>query len=114
RNVSAYLEHVIPRYEAGPGARLSQFFDLTFDPSVYDMFTAWGSGATLVVPTRNDVLSPVRFVNGRRVTHWNSVPSVISFALRLRALTPESMPTLRWSLFCVEPLTLRQADAWRQ
>ncbi|HET6500051.1 MAG TPA: AMP-binding protein, partial [Amycolatopsis sp.] len=113
RNVNAYLEHVIPRYEAGPGARFSQFFDLTFDPSVYDMFTAWGSGATLVVPTRNDLLSPVRFVNSRRVTHWNSVPSVISFALRLRKLDPASMPTLRWSLFCGEPLTLQQAAAWQ-
>ncbi len=112
RNVDAYLRHVIPRYEAGPGARFSQFFDLTFDPSVYDMFTAWGSGATLVVPTRADVLSPVRFVNARGVTHWNSVPSVIAFALRLRTLRPVSMPTLRWSLFCGEPLTRRLAQAW--
>lgn len=112
RNVNAYLEHVIPRYVTGPGARLSQFFDLTFDPSVYDMFTAWGSGSTLVVPTRGDLLSPVRFVIERGVTHWNSVPSVISLALRMRKLVPASMPTLRWSLFCGEPLTVQQAEAW--
>ncbi|MDA3647101.1 amino acid adenylation domain-containing protein [Saccharopolyspora indica] len=113
RNVTAYLEHVIARYEVGPGDRLSQTFDLTFDPSVYDMFTAWGAGATLVVPTRNDVLSPVRFVERNRITHWNSVPSVISLATRLRALKPGTMPTLRWSLFCGEPLTLQQARAWQ-
>jgi amino acid adenylation domain-containing protein len=113
RNVLAYLEHVIPRYEAGPGARFSQFFDLTFDPSVYDMFTAWGSGATLVVPTRNDLMSPARFVDSRGVTHWNSVPSAVSLALRMRGLRPASMPSLRWSLFCGEPLTLRQARAWQ-
>ncbi|WP_420031829.1 amino acid adenylation domain-containing protein [Streptomyces sp. cg28] len=113
RNVSAYLSHVIPRYELGPGARVSQTFDLTFDPSVYDLFAAWGSGAALVVPDKKDLLTPVRFVNRARITHWNSVPSVASIALRLRALRPGSMPTLRWSLFCGEALTLHHAQAWR-
>lgn len=113
RNVTSYLSHVIPRYEAGPGARFSQFFELTFDPSVYDMFTAWGSGATLVVPTRGDLLSPVRFVTRNRITHWNSVPSVITLSHRMKALRPDSMPSLRWSMFCGEPLTLQQASAWR-
>ncbi|MFP3986824.1 amino acid adenylation domain-containing protein [Streptomyces sp. E11-3] len=114
RNVSAYLEHIIPRYELGPDCRVSQTFDLTFDPSVYDLFAAWGSGATLVVPTPNDILSPVRYVNRQRITHWNSVPSVASIALRLRALTPGSMPTLRWSLFCGEALTVAHAKAWQE
>ncbi|MFH8569980.1 AMP-binding protein [Streptomyces sp. NPDC017993] len=114
RNVCAYLDHVVPRSGAAPGARFSQTFDLTFDPSVHDMFTAWGSGATLVVPTRGELLSPVRFVNRRALTHWNSVPSVISIAQRLRALAPGSMPTLRSSMFCGEPLTLQQAAAWQE
>ncbi|MFJ1797972.1 amino acid adenylation domain-containing protein [Streptomyces sp. NPDC088180] len=112
-NVAAYLDHVIRRYGTGPGDRVSQTFDLTFDPSVYDMFSAWGSGATLVVPTREELLAPVRFVNRARITHWNSVPSVAAFAQRLRALRPGSMPTLRWSLFCGEALKLPQARAWR-
>ncbi|MBT2383214.1 amino acid adenylation domain-containing protein [Streptomyces sp. ISL-11] len=113
RNVAAYLGHVIGRYELGVGARVSQTFDLTFDLSVFDLFATWGSGATLVVPDANDVLAPVRFVTRERITHWFSVPSVVSFAMRLRGLTPDSMPTLRWSLFCGEPLTAAQAAAWR-
>ncbi|MEE1943040.1 amino acid adenylation domain-containing protein [Streptomyces sp. TRM 70361] len=114
RNVSAYLDHVIPRYGLGPGCRMSQTFDLTFDPSVFDMFAGWGSGATVVVPSREELLAPVRFVTSRRLTHWCSVPSVVSFARRLRSLAPDSMPTLRWSLFCGEPLPLQDALAWRR
>ncbi|MEU9119881.1 AMP-binding protein [Streptomyces sp. NPDC048506] len=114
RNICAYLAQAVPRSTAGPGARCSQTFDLTFDPSVHDMFTTWGSGATLVVPTRDDLLTPVRFVNRRALTHWNSVPSVISLAQRFRALRPGSMPTLRSSTFCGEPLTLQQAEAWQR
>ncbi|MFF7446064.1 MULTISPECIES: AMP-binding protein [unclassified Streptomyces] len=111
-NVAPYLAHVIDRYDVGPGSRLSQTFDLTFDVSVFDMFTAWGGGATLVVPNRDDILTPVRFVNDRRLTHWCSVPSVISFARRMRALRHGAMPGLRHSLFAGEPLTLQQAQAW--
>ncbi|MER6472409.1 AMP-binding protein [Streptomyces collinus] len=112
-NVAPYLAHVIDRYEVGPGSRLSQTFDLTFDVSVFDMFTAWGGGATLVVPSRDEILAPVRFVNDRHLTHWCSVPSVISFARRMRALRHGAMPSLRHSLFAGEPLTLQQARAWQ-
>ncbi|WP_369188505.1 AMP-binding protein [Streptomyces sp. R08] len=112
-NVDAYLGHVIPRYGLGPGERVSQTFDLTFDLSVFDLFATWGSGATLVVPTRRELLAPARFVAARRITHWFSVPSVISMALRLGRLPEGGMPGLRWSLFCGERLTLEQARAWR-
>ncbi|MFB4285503.1 amino acid adenylation domain-containing protein [Nonomuraea sp. MTCD27] len=113
RSVDAYLAHVVPRYELAPGCRVSQTFDLTFDLSVFDMFAAWGGGATLVVPGPYDLLKPVAFVSRERLTHWFSVPSVVSMAMRLRRLAPGAMPSLRWSLFCGEPLTVRQADAWR-
>jgi len=113
RNVAAYLSHVVPRYEAGPGSRLSQAFDLTFDGSVYDLFVAWGSGGTLVVPMRSQLMSPVKFINAQRLTHWFSVPSLASFASRLGTLVPDAMPTLRWSVFGGEPLPFAQALAWQ-
>lgn len=112
-NVSRYLGYTIERYQAGPGCRFSQTFDLTFDPSVFDMFVAWGSGATLVIPAKDEVSDPVSFVTQQGITHWFSVPSVVSLARRMRRLPPESMPDLRWSLFAGEQLTLAQAAAWR-
>jgi amino acid adenylation domain-containing protein len=114
RNLARYLAYAIDRYEVGPGSRLSQTFELTFDPSVFDMFVAWCSGATLVVARPDDLMTPVRFVNDNEITHWFCVPSVASLAMRLRALRPGCMPDLRWSLFCGEQLTLGQARAWAQ
>lgn len=113
RQISSYLSHVIGRYELGPGARVSQTFDLTFDLSVFDLFATWGSGATLVVPSRTDLLAPAGFVAREQITHWFSVPSVISVAERIGRLPAGSMPSLRWSLFCGEQLTAQQARAWR-
>ncbi|GGW22474.1 amino acid adenylation domain-containing protein [Streptomyces xantholiticus] len=112
-NLCAYLGHVAPRYDIGPGSRLSQTFDLTFDGSVHDLFVAWASGGTLVVPKRSQLLSPVRTVNALGLTHWFSVPSLITFASRLGTLKPGSMPTLRWSVFGGEPLTLAAAEEWQ-
>ncbi len=111
-NVAAYVAHCIDRYGAGPGARLSQAFELTFDPSVFDLFVAWGSGATLVVPQADEILNPARFVTRSRITHWYSVPSVVSIARRLRTLRPGGMPDLRVSLFAGEQLAVAQAAAW--
>jgi len=113
RNICAYLDQVAPRYGIEPGSRLSQSFELTFDGSVHDLFVAWAGGGTLVVPQRSQLLSPVKTINNLRLTHWFSVPSLISFASRLGTLRPGSMPTLRWSVFGGEPLTLEAAREWR-
>jgi amino acid adenylation domain-containing protein len=114
RNVAGYLEHCVERYGVGPGCRLSQTFDLTFDPSVFDLFVSWTTGATLVVPQDEEIITPAEFVVRKRITHWYSVPSVVSLARRLRGLRPGSMPDLRWSVFAGEQLTLAQARSWAE
>ncbi|MER6530578.1 AMP-binding protein [Streptomyces sp. NPDC001508] len=91
---------------------MSQTFGLTFDPSVFDMFTAWGGGATLVVPSRGELVDPVGFVNDHALTHWFSVPSIISMARDTGSLDPGSLPTLRRSLFAGDRLTVEQARVW--
>ncbi|MBT2365627.1 amino acid adenylation domain-containing protein [Streptomyces sp. ISL-10] len=113
RNLAAYLGHVATRYDVGPGSRLSQTFDLTFDGSVHDLFVAWASGGTLVVPRRSQLMSPVKTINDQRLTHWFSVPSLITFASRLGTLKPGAMPTLRWSVFGGEPLHRAAAEEWQ-
>jgi len=111
-SVLFYLDHVIARYGLGPGARMSQNFELTFDLSVFDLLAAFASGATIIVPTRGEMLMPVSYAVRRRLTHWFSVPSLAAHAMRTRRLVADAMPDLRWSLFCGEALTREQATAW--
>lgn len=113
-NALSFVKYIVGRYSLGPGCRMSQAFDISFDVSIYDIFAAWGSGATLVIPTADELLHPVRWINERQVTHWASVPSVISAARGLRELAPGSMPGLRLGFFIGEQLTLEQAEAWRR
>lgn len=112
-NVAAYVARNIVRFEVGPGCRMSHTFDFTFDPSVFDLFITWGGGATLVCPNRTDLLTPIDYLVDKAITHWFSVPSVVSVSANLGNL-PTGRPTvLRQSIFIGEQLTLRQAAAWR-
>lgn len=112
-NVSPYVARNITRFEVGPGARVSHTFDLTFDPSVFDLFVTWGGGATLVPPRRTDLLTPVDYLVDKAITHWISVPSVVSMSANLGRLPANRSTVLRHSMFCGERLTYRQAAAWR-
>ncbi|MFC9931831.1 AMP-binding protein [Streptomyces sp. NPDC127190] len=113
RALAAYLTHVIDRYELGPGCRMAQAADLTFDASVFEILAAWASGATLVAATGRSWRSPVRFLAEHAITHLDTVPSVIGLARRMRTLGPGALPDLRWSMFGGEQLTYDAASAWR-
>ncbi|GAA3013315.1 AMP-binding protein [Actinokineospora diospyrosa] len=111
RNLDAYISYAVERFDLRPGDRVSHSFDLTFDPSVFDLFVTWAAGAAVVVPNRVELLSPVDYLVRNEITHWFSVPSVVSVSARLGKLTG-SVPSVRHSLFIGEPLTLDQARAW--
>ena len=114
RNLPAYLAYTIGRYELGPGSRLAQAFDLTFDGSVLSMFAAWGSGATLVAAGPDDLYRPVEFLTATGCTHWFSVPSVVTVADGLDTLSAGCATGLRHSLFGGEALTAQVVRRWRE
>lgn len=114
RNIVPALEHHIARCELGPGSRVSHTYGLTFDPSVFDLFGAWGAGGTLVVPGRKDLYRPVDYIVDRGITHWDSVPSLISVARELGHLPPGRATGLRHSVFGGEAVTARHCEIWRE
>jgi len=112
-NVVYFMDVMTRRYGIRPEDRFSQTFDQTFDLSVFDLFMAWSSGACVYSMSTVELLAPTRFVNRNEITVWFSVPSVAAHMIRRNILLPGTMPTLRWSLFCGEPLPRRAAEAWQ-
>ena len=113
-NVRRFIDSVRALYDFGPDDRFSQMFDLTFDLSVFDMFLSWEVGASLWVVPHRARLAPVAFLRNSRLTVWFSVPAVGAYMKRLGALRPGNFPTLRYSLFCGEPLPVSIARAWQE
>jgi amino acid adenylation domain-containing protein len=113
-NVTSFLDTNLKRYEIGPNDRLSQTFDQTFDLSIFDLFMAWASGARVCAMQPIQLVAPASFINKHGVTVWFSVPSIAIMMQKNKLLKPNTMPSLRWSLFCGESLPLATAEAWQQ
>jgi amino acid adenylation domain-containing protein len=114
RNVVPFVHAAVDRYGIEQHDRLSQTFDMTFDLSVFDMFVAWERGACVCCPSERELMVPGRFIRDSELTVWFSVPSIGAIMRRLRMLKPGSYPSLRWSLFCGEPLPGELACAWAE
>jgi amino acid adenylation domain-containing protein len=113
-NVRSYLEWIGNHYEVNERDRVSQEFDLTFDLSVHDMFVCWEHGASLYCVPERSVMAPAKFIREHQLTMWFSVPSVAGLLAKMRLLSPGSLPSLRCSLFCGEPLPAAYAQAWQE
>jgi non-ribosomal peptide synthetase component F len=100
------------RYDITSDDRFSQMFDATFDLSVLDMFVAWERGACVCCPSDKTLLNPDAFIREKALTVWTSVPTVGMFMKRFGVLKPNRYESLRWSLFCGEPLPVELANAW--
>ena len=110
RNVVSYLENIQTVLALEPEDRCSQTFELTFDLSVHDMFATWSNGACLCVASQNDLLFPHAYITDQRLTSWFSVPSLASQMNRMRQLTPDLYPGLRYGIFCGEALPALTAE----
>jgi amino acid adenylation domain-containing protein len=112
RNVTAFLDYMVERYGISEKDRLSQMFDMTFDLSVFDMFVSWERGACVCCPSQKALIKPGNFIQDMELTIWFSVPSTAVFMKQLGMLKAGRYPTLRFSLFCGEPLPVASASAW--
>ena len=112
-NAVHFMDWASKRYGITAGDRLSQTFDQTFDLSVFDLFVAWSNGASVYAMQPLDLLAPARFVERNALTVWFSVPSIPALMRKKNSLKPGVLPTLRWSLFCGEPLPRASAEAWQ-
>jgi amino acid adenylation domain-containing protein len=113
-NVLVHLRNMQERFRIGPDDRVSQFFDLTFDPVVFDLFMAFGHGASLHVVPAVQRLAPVAFIRSEALTVWYTVPSIVGGLLKMNMLRPGLFPTLRHSFFVGEPLPESYALRWQE
>ncbi len=111
-NLGSFIKAVSARYPLTAKDRVSQFSTLSFDVSVFDMGLAFSAGAALYVVPDDTQMAPAKFIYENQLSVWLSVPSVINNMARLKILRPNGFPTLKYSLFTGEALTLAQAQAW--
>lgn len=112
-SVAQFIGIMHQRFNLCADDRIAEASELTFDASVFDMFMAWSSGASLYAVPKEQLMAPSKFIRDHELTLWFSVPSTASFMARMKMLTPGAFPSLRISIFAGESLATTTAQAWQ-
>jgi D-alanine--poly(phosphoribitol) ligase subunit 1 len=110
-NLAAYVDGVVDLVAIPRDARFSQFFDLSFDLSMHDIFVSMRHHGTLVAPTAVDLMMPGAYVVRERIDAWFSVP--LMGAQLGAGKRREEFPGFRTMLFCGEALPMETVAACR-
>ena len=111
-NLAAYVTYIQQHYPSGPGDKVAQPADLTFDLCIHPIFVTWASGACLCPIPALSRMAPAKFILDTKLTIWVSVPSVAMFLNKVKALQPGLFASIRHSFFCGEPLPVATGEAW--
>ncbi len=113
-NTRHYFGLMDDRYGFTADDVFSQTFDLNFDCAMFDLFCAWGNGATVQAIPAAAYRGMPAFAAEHGLTVWFSTPSSIALLRRMGGLAPGALPGLRWSLFAGEALQSADAITWQQ
>ncbi|MGC5284793.1 amino acid adenylation domain-containing protein [Micromonospora sp. DT231] len=86
------------RYHLTPTDAILGLSALSFDLSVWDIFGALATGATLVLPEPHANRDPARWhhlIQEHHITIWNSVPALMAMLVEHLEATNTTTPTLR-------------------
>ena len=110
-NLAHYVDGVSTLLALPDGLRFTQFFDLSFDLSMHDIFVSMRHRGTLVAPTQIDMMMPGGYVARERIDAWFSVP--LLGAQLGSGKRKDGFGGLRSMLFCGEALPMETVEACR-
>ena len=113
KNILSFLESMTKLYPLKENFIASQTFDLSFDPSLSDLFFTWSIGGTLCILNEKEKLLPYQYIIRNNITFWNSVPTIAKFMHKMGVLKPNIFPSLKYSMFCGEQFPVEIANAWK-
>lgn len=113
KSLNHYVSSIVGALSIPMGVRFSQFFDLSFDLSMHDIFVALLQGGTLCPASNIDMMMPHSYIAKKKIDVWFSVPILAAVALRgLESATVAHK--MKMVLFCGEPLPTDYAAAFTQ
>jgi len=113
-NLNAYLQGISSFYDFSPVDRISQVFELTFDPSISDILWAFLNGATLCPMQFLEIFALDQYLEREEISVWNGSPSLVRTALNSGLLEGKIFPSLRLSTFIGERLPTELVEKWRR
>ena len=101
-NVLNFIAWNIETFKVTPDDILTNVNSLYFDNSVFDIYTAFFSGSTLISFTKAEVTDPellLDLLDKHKCTSWFSVPSLLIYLQNMRALRKNKLTHLKRFIF---------------
>ncbi|SCF23574.1 amino acid adenylation domain-containing protein [Micromonospora echinospora] len=114
-NVLSLHHAALPLLDVGPDDRWTLFSSINFDVSVWELWSALGTGATLVIVDAEAVYDPevfLRLIIDQRVTVLNAVPPVFRLLAEAHADAGRPPLPLRYVIFAGDAVDLDTTAAF--
>lgn len=115
-SMRAFIAWASRYFGIGPGCRHSAHSPLAFDLSMHDVVGSLVAGAAVHPVPPHLAVIPHRlaeFMRDRALTHWLSVPAVLSLLVQRDVLrSSDGFPSLRQVMWCGEALPTRDLRVW--
>jgi D-alanine--poly(phosphoribitol) ligase subunit 1 len=108
----AYLSNSRKLWSFTEFDRITQIYELSFDPSIADIFWAFTSGACLCPFSTMNIAKLGAYMQREKPTVFGCAPSLLRLALQSEVLRQMRFPELRLSAFIGEKLTRDLTDLW--
>jgi amino acid adenylation domain-containing protein len=117
RNSLTFINSTYEFFRITEQDRLSNIAPLHFDMSVFDIFVAFKAGACVVIIPEITAVFPIKlveYIEEKKITVWNSVPSALSLLATNKNLPAHDLSNLRLILFAGELFPLKYLQILQQ
>ena len=111
-NLLAFADSLGQTERARSSDRIAQNYLPDFDPYYSVLLLAWSVGASVVLPEGREHLRVGPFIQRYGITVWDSVPSQIHIASRMRGIRDYDLSSVRLAFFGGEALYGRTLHLW--
>jgi amino acid adenylation domain-containing protein len=115
RNAARFVEMTVARYRSlglTQNDRFSQFYELSFDSSMFDLYVCWAFGGCLCCPSLSEWVNPTKYILEKELTVIDIVPSTGHLMNRKGGLRPNRFPRLKLCRFGGEALSADLCSAF--
>lgn len=115
RNIVQFLDLCHDFFSVEEGSRFAHHSDLTFDPSLFDLFYGWSRAGTIVPFNRSSYrINPMLFIRKSGINVWFSVPSAIAGIVESGGLSDPALSSIKHLLLTGESVPGKLVQAWYQ
>lgn len=113
RNITQFIGLCHDFFAVADGSRFAHHSDLTFDPSLFDLFYGWSRGGTIVPFNRASWrINPLLFLRSAQVNVWFSVPSAIAGVVESGGVGDPALSSVKHLLLTGEAVSGNLVRAW--